>query len=132
MKISIVASILAVLSAVACAPAAENPPPTTVTSADVVEGRRYEASGTLPDGTKVSTVLAFAHGQLDSTACDQMGFAPGAYTVAREGDAITFRAPMKNKEGKVEVWTGKIVGDTIDGNVTFEGKTVNFRGNAVR
>ena len=52
MKISLVAAILAVVSAAACAPAAENPPPTTVTSADVVEGRRYEASGTLPDGTK--------------------------------------------------------------------------------
>jgi hypothetical protein len=130
MKIIILAVGL-ILAGVACSPAETNHRPTTTTSAGLVDGRRYEVAGTLPDGTSYASQVSFSHGQFDSSACHRFGFTAGRYTVSPEGDVIAFRAEMPGKNGPA-VWTGTIAGDAIDGTVKGPEGVVAYHGKAVR
>lgn len=138
MKTPILAALaLASLTAVACTPAASAPPATTTTAASAsgapLDGRTFAVeSAKLPDGSTYATNLSFANGILTSSACAKLGYAPGKYTATREGDAVAFRAEMKNGD-EVEVWTGRVVGDAIDAKASLgEGKTLAWSGRAAK
>lgn len=124
-------SILVALAAAACSPAEAQSRPAQTTSAQtsLLEGRKYVADAVLPDGTPITSELTFVNGKMDSSACAKLGFEAGSYTVSQEGDVVIFRAQLRTKDGKTEVWTGRIVGDSISGDcVGPDGTKISFKG----
>jgi hypothetical protein len=125
-------SILVALAAAACSPSnvsTGRPAETTAARTNLIEGRKYVADAVLPDGTPITSELTFANGLMDSSACAKMGFQAGRYTVSQEGNVIVFRAQLTTKDGKSEVWTGRIDGDSISGDcVGPDGTKVSFKG----
>lgn len=132
-NLMIVAALALVsLSAVACSPAENGARPATTTASSAgmgLDGKTYSVvSDKLPDGSTFGTDLTFVGGQLKSSACTQLGYAPGKYESSREGNVITFRAEMK-KGAETEVWTGRIDGDAINATVTgADGKKLAWHG----
>jgi hypothetical protein len=126
----IVVSALSILAA-ACSPSqvASRPAETTSAQASVLEGRKYVADAVLPDGTPITSELTFTNGLMASSACAKLGFEAGRYTASKEGDVVTFRAELHTKDGRTEVWTGRIVGDVITGDcVGPDGTKISFKG----
>jgi hypothetical protein len=129
--IAVSAALLLAVASVACSPSGSvaRPAETTAASQGSLDGRTYKADALLPDGTHVSSDLSFANGMFDSSACEGLGFHAGRYTVSQNGDVITFRAELKKSDGTTEVWTGRIVGDTLDGDcVGPDGTKAKFAG----
>lgn len=131
-----VLSIVA-LGAVACGPAAPSAAgrevaSATTTSAAPLDGRTFIVDGTnVPAGLPTQIDLAFAAGKLDPSPCREQGLPPIAYTLAADG---TFRAERRH-DGSFDVWSGRVVGDTIEGSLVSQkdGKVVMnipFKGRA--
>lgn len=57
--------------------------------------------------------LVFKDGQFHSTACDEYGFRPGAYSVKTQDGATAFEADVANGEGAKMHWSGTIKGDAV-------------------
>jgi hypothetical protein len=131
-KIAVSAAILLAAASAACSPSGSlaHPAETTTTAhGSSLDGRTYKADAVLPDGTHVSSDLSFVNGMFDSSACESLGFRAGAYTVSKSGDVIVFRAELKKSDGTTEVWTGRIDGDSLDGDcVGPDGTRVKFAG----
>ena len=124
-------SILVALAAAACSPAEleSAPAQTRSAQASLLEGRTYVTDAPLSDGTAIRSELTFANGMLDSSACAKLGYLPGAYRVSFEGDTIVFRAQLRATDGRSEVWTGRIVGDSMTGySVGADGFKIAFTG----
>jgi hypothetical protein len=130
--IAVSAALLLAAASVACSPSGSVARPAETTAASqgtLLDGRTYKADAVLPDGTRVSSDLSFANGMFDSSACEGLGFHAGRYTVSKNGDVVTFRAELSKSDGTTEVWTGRIDGDSLDGDcVGPDGTRVKFAG----
>ena len=77
-----------------------------------LDGTKISGDVKHPDETKPDPdTLIFKDGKFHSTACDEYGFGDGSYSTAARGDAVTFDAVTKNKDGNSIVWHGIVSGD---------------------
>ncbi len=63
--------------------------------------------------------FVFADGTFDPLACHEWGFGAAAYTATTDGDAITFEAEHTNADGDRMRWVGRVVGDALEGTMTY-------------
>jgi hypothetical protein len=92
-------------------------------AAATLDGKSFAGTST-EDGKKKgdADTLIFADGKFRSTACDQYGFKPAAYTVKSEGKALVFEATAQSDKEGTNTWKGKVLGDAITGHLVWTKK----------
>lgn len=74
-------------------------------------------------------VFVFADGGFSSSVCDKYGFAKGAYTTTREGEALRFEAKTVSSEHGTNHWTGTVRDGVLEGVLVWHRKPSFFRKN---
>lgn len=84
-----------------------------------LDGKTFQIQVTEPGKPPQPDELIFAAGKLDSTECRKYGFAPAAYTVKKEGNAMSFTSEAKSEKEGTNRWTGKVEGDRVSGTLEW-------------
>lgn len=128
----VAAALCLALAAAGCSPTTDGPTRAASTpSVPLVNGRTFAAAITTEEGHHRTSNLSFEDGLFYSSACNEFGFDSAPYTLKRDGDALAFRAVLRDQDGS-EVWAGRIVGNDVEGTVTrADGVATPFRARAV-
>jgi hypothetical protein len=78
---------------------------------------------------ETGAVFTFADGTFKSSVCDKYGFERGAYTTAKEGEAIRFEAKTTSGEHGTNLWRGVVKGNEVDGVLLWHKKPSLFNKN---
>jgi hypothetical protein len=96
-----------------------------------LDGKKY--LGDIGDKGKAaedtSVVFTFADGKFQSSVCEKYGFEKGAYTTAKEGDAVRFEATALSPEYGRNQWRGTVKGNEVEGVLVWQRKPSFFRPN---
>jgi len=126
------AAVCLAIAAAACSPTKGTPTPAVSTpSVPLLNGLTFAAVATTEEGHHRESNLSFEDGIFYSSACNEFGFDAAPYTLKRDGDALAFRAVLRDQDGS-EVWAGRIIGSDVEGTVTgADGVATPFRARAV-
>jgi hypothetical protein len=64
--------------------------------------------------------ISFGQGLFHSSACDAFGYAPGPYSATPDGDGLAFVADTESPQYGRLHWSGRVVGDKLDGTLTMQ------------
>jgi hypothetical protein len=85
----------------------------------ILDGKTFVGEVGQESKPSMGDTLTFKDGYFHSAACDQFHFRSGVYLAVASGDTTTFQAITHNPHGAVNVWTGTVKGDKLEGTATL-------------
>jgi len=90
-------------------------------TSNVLDGMKFVGE-TGEEGKKANNpdTISFEGGVFRSSSCEVLGFAPGAYSVEKQGDTYKFSATLVSSDTGTLEWKGTITGNKANGKFRWQ------------